>query len=58
MMRPLPPLSQAYNVIVQEEKQRGLSFVSHIGVNLLHSMHNHILKQGLKIPGHMSMLPW
>jgi len=30
MMRPLPSLSQAYNVILQEEKQRGLSSVSHI----------------------------
>lgn len=30
MMRPLPSLSQAYNVILQEEKQRGLSAASHI----------------------------
>ena len=30
MMRPLPSLSQAYNVILQEEKQRGLSSISHI----------------------------
>ena len=30
MMRPLPSLSQAYNVILQEEKQRGMSSASHI----------------------------
>ena len=30
MMRPLPSLSQAYNVLLQEEKQRGLSYVSYI----------------------------
>jgi len=30
MIRPLPSLSQAYNVILQEEKQRGLSATSHI----------------------------
>ena len=30
MMSPLPSLSQAYNVILQEEKQRGLSATSHI----------------------------
>ena len=30
MMRPVPSLSQSYNVILQEEKQRCLSLVSHI----------------------------
>jgi len=30
MMKPLPTLNQAYNVILQEKKQRGLNSVSQI----------------------------